>query len=361
MTSIMKHPLQHLVCIAFAVLPIAAPASDSGFESALRENRLKWIAGAPVAHAAADSDSVAFKDPTIVFAKGRWHVYATDVGSRNHRMTYFSFADWPSAATAKAVTVKAADGKVIANSTAPHLFFFRPHQKWYLFYGCYDRNRPPGGPAFSVLEDVDQPEQLTAPELLFKELPPSLPPTRLKWLDFWVIAAGDQVHLFFTTDEGHLLRCRTTVSRFPRGWSDVEVVLREGKHELFEGSCTYRMGEHGDFLTIIEAIDTKNQGSRYFRAFTAPSLDGPWASLGHTGRNPFAGLANVTFDNGIAPWTQHISHGEMIRDTADERMLLDLRQPRFLFQGCARDDYRPAGQHDYHHMVWRLGLLRLAE
>jgi hypothetical protein len=42
MTSIMKHPLQHLVCIAFVVLPIAVPAGDSGLPEMQRVTRVSY-------------------------------------------------------------------------------------------------------------------------------------------------------------------------------------------------------------------------------------------------------------------------------------------------------------------------------
>ena len=333
-----------------------APAETQRFDPGSRS--LRWECGPVLIEPAPSHPSIAYKDPSVVFAKGRWHVYATDVGRRPHQLVYLSFTDWKDAPHAEAVTVRVGPKRdVLQNATAPHVFYYRPHRRWYLFYGHRNPKSNLPSPTFSVLPDVDQPEKLSAPECLFDQLPASLPESRLKWLDFWVIADDSKVHLFFTNDDGFLLRCETTPDRFPRGWSDPATVLREGKNEVFEGSCTYRLGPDGKFLTLVEAIDGRNRGSRYFRAYLADQLGGPWRSLEHTAARPFAGLANVSFAPGVTPWTHHISHGEMVRDGTDERMLLDLSRPRFLFQGCAPEHFRPPDGKGYHHMAWRLGLL----
>jgi hypothetical protein len=67
---------------------------------------------------------------------------------------------------------------------------------------------------------------------------------------------------------------------------------------------------------------------------------------------PFAGINNVTFEEGVEPWTRDISHGEMLRDNYDETPTIDPANLRFLFQG--RD---PASGGDYSRLPYRLGLL----
>ena len=48
---------------------------------------------------------------------------------------------------------------------------------------------------------------------------------------------------------------------------------------------------------------------------------------------PFAGINNVTFEEGVTPWTREFSHGELLRDGYDEKMMLDPQNLKFLFQG----------------------------
>jgi len=42
-----------------------------------------------------------------------------------------------------------------------------------------------------------------------------------------------------------------------------------------------------------------------------------------TFEKPFAGIKNVTFDEGVELGTGQVSHGEMVREGNDERMILD--------------------------------------
>ena len=70
---------------------------------------------------------------------------------------------------------------------------------------------------------------------------------------------------------------------------------------------------------------------------------------------PFAGINNVTFADGVEPWTRDISHGELLRDGYNETPTIDLNNLRFLYQG--RD---PAVNTRYHLLPYRLGLLTVA-
>lgn len=60
----------------------------------------------------------------------------------------------------------------------------------------------------------------------------------------------------------------------------------------------------------------------------------------------------VTFAEGAEPWTRDISHGELLRDGYDEKMVVDLDNLRFLFQG--RD---PNSGGNYSLLPYRLVLL----
>jgi hypothetical protein len=131
------------------------------------------------------------------------------------------------------------------------------------------------------------------------------------------------------------------------------VMEDKNKFHLFEAGATYRIKGTKQYLTIIEALGP--QGTRYYRGFTADRLDGTWSALADTWERPFAGINNVTFAAGVEPWTQDISHGELIRDGCDQTLTIDPDNLRFLYQGR-----RPAdGPVRYDQLPYRLGMLTL--
>lgn len=93
------------------------------------------------------------------------------------------------------------------------------------------------------------------------------------------------------------------------------------------------------------------RGTRGVDVFrTSLSIAGTWTPLADTEANPFARSTNVTFDG--TPWTQDISHGEMLRDGVDQTLTIDPCRLRYLYQGMD-----PAASGPYNTLPWRLGLL----
>jgi hypothetical protein len=85
-------------------------------------------------------------------------------------------------------------------------------------------------------------------------------------------------------------------------------------------------------------------------------LEGEWLPLpkATTYEQPFAGINNLKFAEGVTSWTKDISHGELIRDGYDETLSIDPNNLQFLFQGCD-----PAINASYSQLPYRLGLLEL--
>ena len=57
---------------------------------------------------------------------------------------------------------------------------------------------------------------------------------------------------------------------------------------------------------------------------------------------------------GVEPWTDNISHGELIRDGYDETLTVDPGNLRFIFQGMWDKDKSGKG---YGQFQWRIGML----
>lgn len=285
---------------------------------------------------------VSIKDPSVVFHDGMWHVFATVARPKDGwQMVYLNFKNWDEAKDAKPRFMDAENPKLTGYHCAPQVFWFEPHKLWYLIFQSQQ-------PQYSTTKDLSDPSSWSEPKDFFPKKPASAPEL---WIDYWVICDETHAYLFFTGDDGKLYRSRTKLSDFPNGMDEPVVILEEkDRFFLFEASCHYRLKDTGHYLTIIEAIGPG--GIRYYRAWTAPKLDGQWTPLADTWENPFMGPRNVVFAEG-EPWSEDISHGEFLRTNPDQRMLLDPMDLRFLYQG------RPKSSDgaEYLLLPYRLGLL----
>ncbi|HER08650.1 MAG TPA: glycoside hydrolase [Bacteroides sp.] len=318
--------------------PLSTKAQEPTFETPL-----KWVSSDILISPVSDEthEIVSVKDPTIVRFNGLWHIYATvySTSAGTWSMVYLNFRDWADAPEAKLTFIDVNPG-LQGYHCAPHLFYFRPHGKWYLIFQSQQ-------PQYCTTDDISRPETWSAPRDFFEGKPEGAP--RL-WIDYHVICDDTHAYLFFTGDNGRFYRSRTSIGDFPEGMSNPEIAIQDTRDNLFEGSITYRIKDSGTYLTLIEALSP----ARYYRAWIADSLDGEWMPVpgADTWDTPFAGINNVTFEVGVAPWTRDISHGELLRDGYDETMTIDLNHLRFLYQG--RD---PQSDGNYSLLPYRLGLL----
>ncbi len=338
-------PLRRAYSVAAAGLLALALGSSAMTSDALAPP-LHWIATAPVVppRPYADPPMVAMKDPSVVHFDGRWHVFATTVDERGRwSMVYMSFADWDEAASAKVLRLDA-NPDFRGYHCAPQVFFFEPDGLWYLI--CQSPQ-----PTYSTTTDLTDPLSWTAPRPFFDETPKTVVQG---WLDFWVICDSTNAYLFFTDDHGRFYRSRTSIEAFPEGFSDPVVVMQESDpRELFEAGCTYRVKGTSQYLTLIECGGPGWR--RYYKSFVADRLDGEWTPLAATWHDPFAGITNVRFGDGVEPWTADISHGELLRDGYDQTLTVDPAGLALLYQSVRPELGR--GKR-YHELPYELGLLR---
>ena len=305
---------------------------------------LQWTPSDVIVRPPSDARGiVSVKDPSIVRYNDRWHIYATTADTNGSwGMVYLNFAEWADAASAKPYYLDQ-NPNLRGYHCAPQVFYFRPHKKWYLIYQSPH-------PQYSTADDLAKPDTWTKPENFFPTNPPEVSKS---WLDFWIICDDTHAYLFCTGDNGFMYRSRTKLEDFPNGMSKPVVTIQGSREGVFEGSMTYKIKGANVYLTLVEAI---GPGSRYYRAWISDRLDGEWKPLpaGTTFEQPFAGINNVKFEEGVTPWTRDISHGELIRDGYDETLTIDPGNLQLLFQG-----YDSTIKTSYSQLPYRLGLLRL--
>lgn len=285
----------------------------------------RWSGGGPLAQP--KNGWLSMKDATYVFHNGQHILYYTTFQS-NWGSGMMTFKDWPEAAEAPQTATNF--------GVAPTLFYFTPKDIWVLAYQW--------GPhkfSYRTATDPTSPSGWSGEKSLYNT---ALPPDGTGPIDQTVICDSARCYLYYAGDNGHIYKSSMPIANFPGEFPAAQDSGIVGTTQnLFEAVQVYRLKGSQKYLMIVEA-----QGAeRYFRAWTATTLEGPWTLL----TNEFAVKKNTTLS---VNWTNDISHGDLVRSDPDETFTIDACNLQMVFQG--RD---PKINTDYGRLPYRLGLITL--
>ncbi|MHC4756249.1 MAG: non-reducing end alpha-L-arabinofuranosidase family hydrolase [Planctomycetota bacterium] len=288
-------------------------------------------------------DEVSVKDPTIVFYKGKWHVFYTARRKEQYGLGYVSAKTLEGLKTAKRHFLSQMRSVKSEYAAAPQVFYFKPQKTWYLIYQSSDKNLQP---VYSTTKTIDDPESWTEPKILVdKDEQP-------KWIDFWVICDDQTAYLFYSRGRDNVYFKTTAIEDFPQGFSKGKLAFEPVPEPLSEAVHVYKVKGRREYHLFFEK---KGEDTRLYGMAKAESLAGPWERV----TDMYAAPSMLRYLEGEKKWTETVSHIEMLRSGYDQKLEYDPCNPKLLIQGVLKSGYsRSFGyKGGYDQINWKLGII----
>lgn len=294
-----------------------------------------WFIDKPIFEAGKQGsfDEIAVKDPSILFFENKWHLFYTARDSSEYTTGYVSAEKLSELQNASRHELGIIRGES-RYGCAPQVFFFEPQKKWYLIFQTRDSNYQP---AFSTTKSISNPNSWSKAQNLIEK------DSRKKWIDFWIIADQHRVYLFYTEAHFGVMVRSTSTNNFPNGWGKSRLVL-ENIHEAVH---VYKVKEKNEFHMIYEL---NTNGIRSFGLAKANHLEGPWKKE----TDDYASNNQLILSKNVEPWTEMISHGELIRSNYNEFMEYEPYNCQWLIQGLLKKELKK----EYTMLPWKLGIIK---
>ena len=298
----------------------------------------RWSLGAPILSQGPEGsfDQVAVKDPSMVFYDGKWHLFYTARSKTEYTTGYVSAKTLSGLQSAPRHELKMIRGES-RYGCAPQVLYYQPQRKWYLIFQNRDANYQP---AFSTTTTISQPDTWSDPRPLIRK------DQQMKWIDFWVICDTTKAYLFYTQGHRGVMVRSTRLEQFPERWGDGKEVLRD----VHEAVHIYRVKGRSEFHMVYEL---NLGGVRSFGLATSTDLEGPWRKV----TDNYATGVQLETESGVSPWTEMVSHGEVVRSGHDERMEYQPNDCQWLIQGIRKKDLNVP----YPSLPWKLGIISRIE